>query len=447
MPDQTPPQAGAVIIGGGFTGLAAAMEFAKRGQPVTVIEADNSLGGLAGGFEVAGQNLEKFYHHWFASDQHIMDMIKELGKEDRIVLRPTRTGMYYAKNFFRLSSPFDVLKFTPLSLVNRIRLGMLVFQVRSVKDWRQLEGLTVKQWLTKLCGEEVYRVVWEPLMVGKFGSVADEISAVWFWKKLVLRGGSRGSKGQEILAYYTGGFAALADAAGDYIRKAGGRILMGTRATGVTVEQGRVTGVTTTAGTIPATTVLSTAPLSITADVLEGQLPADYTAKLRRIRYLANVCIVLQLDRSLSDTYWLNVNDATFPFVGIIEHTNFEPPASYAGRHIVYLSRYLQTDDPLYRMSPEEAMEYALPHVQRMFPQFNRNWIKDSHVWRAEHAQPVVERHYSSLMPPMESPLPNLFVSTMAQVYPEDRGTNYAVREGRKAADLMLRCLNVAVPT
>jgi protoporphyrinogen oxidase len=144
------------------------------------------------------------------------------------------------------------------------------------------------------------------------------------------------------------------------------------------------------------------------------------------------VCLVLELDRSLSSTYWLNVNDPNFPFVGVIEHTNFERPETYGGKHIVYLSKYLPHTEALYAMSPDEVLEFALPHLQRMFPKLQRSWIQRHHVWKARWSQPVVEQHYSRLIPSAEGPLPGLHLCSMAQIYPEDRGTNYAVREGRK---------------
>ncbi len=140
------------------------------------------------------------------------------------------------------------------------------------------------------------------------------------------------------------------------------------------------------------------------------------------------------LDRSLSKTYWLNVNDPGFPFVGVIEHTNFEPAETYGGRHIVYLSKYLAEADPLYTMSDAQMLEYALPHLQRMFPDFARSWILAFHVWHARYAQPIVTRGYRDLIPDAQSPLEGFYIASMAQIYPEDRGTNYAVREGRAIA-------------
>jgi protoporphyrinogen oxidase len=190
-------------------------------------------------------------------------------------------------------------------------------------------------------------------------------------------------------------------------------------------------------GAIAADAVLATPALPIIADLVRPHVSLQDAEALLRIRYLGNVCVVLELDRSLSTTYWLNVNEPSFPFVAVIEHTNFEPASTYSGRHIVYLSRYLPSNDPLLAMTDREILDHTLPHLRRMFPAFAADWILASHVWRADYAQPIVERNYRSLIPAERGPLDRFYVSTMAQIYPEDRGTNYAVREGRRIAAVM----------
>jgi protoporphyrinogen oxidase len=296
--------------------------------------------------------------------------------------------------------------------------------------------------LRTLGGDKVYEVIWEPLLRGKFGDHANEVSAVWFWNKLKLRGGSRSRDGAEQLAYYRGGFAALADRLVAGIRALGGDIRTGSPVEKILVSDGELVGVVVAGELLPADVVIATPALPIVAGLLEGQAPADYVASLRRIKYLANVCLVLELDRSLSDTYWLNVNDPSFPFVGVIEHTNFEPAATYGGKHLVYLSKYLPESDALYSMTRDEALAYVLPYLQRMFPAFRPDWIRDMHLWRAQYSQPVVERDYSKLIPSYSTPIRGLYLASMAQVYPEDRGTNYAVREGKLVANLVTQALS-----
>jgi protoporphyrinogen oxidase len=423
-----------VVVGGGFTGLSAAYELARAGKKVVVLEKEPMVGGLASGFMVGEYTLERFYHHWFTNDVHVMDLIKDIGKSDEVVFRPTRTGMYYANTIFRLSTPFDLLKFKALSFVDRIRLGLLALQARRIKDWKAIEHMTARDWLIKLAGPEVFRVVWEPLLVGKFGPFADRVGAVWFWKKLALRGGSRASDGREMLAYYKGGFSELAEALKRKLEELGVEVRLGAGVSALEVTDGRATGVYSNGEHIPASAVLLTQALPLIADLMEDHASPDYVAGLRRIDYLANICLVLELDRSLSETYWLNVNDPSFPFVGVIEHTNFEPPESYGGRHIVFLSKYLPESDALYQMDDAAVLDFAVPHLQRMFPDFRREWVTAHHVWRARFSQQIAEPGYSKLIPAEQSPIENVLITSMAQIYPEDRGTNYAIREGRRVA-------------
>lgn len=434
------------VIGAGFTGLTAAIEFLKQGRKVVVLEKDDDVGGLAGSFQLeGGHDLEKFYHHWFTSDRYVAELVRELGEEGQIVTRPSRTGMYFNNSMYRLSTPLDVLRFKPLSLVDRIRLGLLVFQARAIKDWKSIEHLNVREWLVGLCGKNVYALVWEPLIRAKFSIYADELSATWFWKKLHLRGSSRSKSGGEALAYYRGGFAALARRMRREIVARGGEIRLGEAATGVVVDGARANAVLTDKGrAVEVSGVLATPAFPIIADILDGAVDGRYLERLRRVNYLANKCLVLSLNRSLSRTYWLNVNDPSFPFVGVIEHTNFEPAESYGGRHIVYMSRYLPHTDPVYAMSASELLDYAEPYIKTMFPHFSRDWIVEKHAWAARYAQPVTERNYSSYVPGRETPLENFWISTMAQVYPEDRGTNYAIREAKQAAAEMRNALDGA---
>ncbi len=422
-----------LVIGAGFTGLAAARDLARAGQRVTVVEAEDFPGGLAGSFATEGAPLDKFYHHWFTSDHEIMALVDELGLADQITVQPTLTGVYLNNTTYRLSTPLDLLRFPALGLIDRLRLGLLALRVRRVRDWRALETLTAADWLRALGGERVFRVMWEPLLRGKFGHHAEEVSAVWFWNKLKLRGGSRGKAGEERLAYVRGSFARVAEALVDDIRDAGGTVRLSSPVARLERRGGRWIA-DGPWGEVAADRVIATPALPVVADMIAAWADPAYLAQLRAIPWLANLCLVLELDRPLGSTYWLNVNDPDFPFVGVIEHTRFQDAAQYGGRHVVYLSKYLPAEDRLYRMTDDQVLAFALPHLQRMFPAFRPAWVQRAHVWRAPWAQPVVGRQYSALIPAEDGPLPGLHLCSMAQIYPEDRGTNHAVREGRRIA-------------
>ncbi len=427
-----------VIIGAGFTGLVAAYELAKAGFDTTVLERDSQVGGLAGTFDQGTAPLEKFYHHWFANDVDAIGLVRELGLESDLLALESRAAMVYQGQFFRLSRPTDVLRLSALRPVDRLRLAYLCLRAKAIRDWTSLENDTAEHWIQALAGPNVYRVVWQPLLQGKFGPRAADVSAVWLWNKLKLRTASRRGYGSEILLYLRGGLQRLFDRLAAGITARAGRVETGAPVTGLTTAGGQVTGVEVGGRTIPADYVIATPALPLVADIAGAHVPGGYAGRLRQIEYLANLCLVLEMTEALSPYYWLNVNEIEFPYLGIIEHTNLVPSRDYAGRHIVYLSRYTKESDPLYQMGKEELLHYSIPHIQRLFPTFRPETVVASHLWKARYAQPVVTRYYSSRIPPTRSSLAGLFVASMAQIYPMDRGTNYAIRMAKDVAQNLI---------
>lgn len=425
------------IVGGGITGMSAAHELNKRGIACTIFEKDDILGGLAGSFKVNDTYLEKFYHHLFTTDTALVEIVNELGLGDDFEWNETNTGLYYVNNIFRLATPLDVLRFTPLNFLDRIRLGMLAIIPRFIRDWRTLETVTTKEWLLKWAGPRVFEVVWEPLLRSKFGRYHDQVAAVWFWNKLVLRGGSRGKGGAENLGYQRGGFGPVMIAWEKYLREQGVTIRLNSSVEEVRIENGAATGVVVDGELETFDRVIVTTAPAIMAD-LAPELPAEYKDRLREIIYLANVCLVMKLNRSLSSTYWLNIADPDILFVALIEHTNMQRPDDYGGAHIVYLSRYIDPDDPYYQMSADELFQAYLEGLQKIFPEFDESWVDEKWSWRERWTQPVILKHYSDLRPALKTPAENLWLSCMASIYPEDRGMNYAVVYGRKVVQQML---------
>jgi protoporphyrinogen oxidase len=190
-------------------------------------------------------------------------------------------------------------------------------------------------------------------------------------------------------------------------------------------------------GPIHADAVVLTPALPIVTRLMKPHVDEAYTERIGAIDYLANVCVILELTRSLSELYWMNVNDPAFPFVGIIEHTNLDQADPAGRRHVVYFSRYLPASDAMFGSSSDDVVRFTLPHVRRMFPNLGPECIRAAHVWQARYAQPLVVRNYGQLVPSQQTPIGGVFIASMAQVYPEDRGTNYAVRDGRAVATLV----------
>ncbi|NLG27419.1 MAG: NAD(P)/FAD-dependent oxidoreductase, partial [Chloroflexi bacterium] len=363
-------------------------------------------------------------------------LVERLGFGAELEWLPT-SNSYYAGQIYRLSTPLDLLRFRRIGLFDRFRLGLLYLKTLFVNDWKPLETITAREWLIRMAGENVYHAVWEPLLRSKFGAYADEVAAVWIWNKLKLRGSSRGKKQEERLGYVRGGFGQVLQAWERELRLLGVRIELNAPVTRVVLENDHAVGVEVHGELQRFDAVLVTTAPEVLCD-LTPDLPADYAERLRSIRYLANICLVMRLDRSLSKTYWLNVGEPDIPFTGVIEHTNMQPRERYGGAHLAYISRYLTAEDPMFAATPEEVLQSYLPYLQRMFRGFEPSWVRELWAWRERYTQPVIGLNYSERIPPFRTPVEGLWLSCMAQVYPEDRGMNYAVVFGRKAAEQML---------
>ena len=435
------------IIGAGATGLAAAYELGTHGHRVAVYERAPFLGGHASTFDVGGARLERGYHHWFNGDADIIDLVGEIGLGDRIRWLDSKVGTLYDGKIYDFVTPLDLIKFTPLSLVNRLRLGLVTLYLRRRKDWRGLEGVTAAEWLRRRAGKQVYDVFWGPMLRGKFGEdYYDQVGMAWVWGKIHTRFASRGkSMSGEQLGYPIGSFGEVFDVLADRIRDRGGEVHTSATVHKIAVEDGRARGMEVEVGgpdsrLEPFDAIISTAPSHIFVRLLPP-MPEDYLANLTNVRYMAAVLMILVMSRPLSHIYWLNVADRSMPFVGVIEHTNLIGPEHYGGRHIVYLSNYLDTDHALYKMDHEELLAEYLPHLRKINPEFDPSWIETSYHYRIDGAQPIIGTNYSSRIPDHRTPFKGVYLANTTQIYPEDRGTNYSVRMGRQVARMVMQDL------
>jgi len=430
------------IIGGGITGLAAGYFLALRGHQVTVLERSGELGGQTSVFTTPGEPVERFYHHIFTSDTDIINLIGELGLAPRLRWLDSRVGFFHGGKIYDFVTPWDLLRFSPIGLVDRLRLGLVGLYLRRTKEWRRWEGITAREWISRYAGQRNYQVVWGPLLRGKFGQSYQEVCMPWFWGKIHLRFASRrGLSQRESLGYLMGGFGQVAEALAQRIRQAGGEVHTGHEVQRVVVEAGRATGVEVASPQgrrrLAYDAVVATVP-SFTFLKLAPELPEGYASKLRQARYQVASCLVLLLSQRLTRIYWLNISDPTVPFVAAIEHTNFVGPEHYGGRHILYLSNYLAPEEPLAQASREEVMEAYLPHLSRLNPSFRREWIEAAYLFRDASGQPVITTHYSRLIPELRTPLPGLFLANTTQIYPEDRGLSHSVRLARRVAEVVV---------
>ena len=431
------------IIGGGAAGLASAYELTRQGHYAEVFERAPFLGGQASTFGVGGGQLERGYHHLFVSDIDMVGLIRELGLGHKLAWLESKVGLYYGGRIWNFGTPLDLLRFQPLSLPQRLRVGLWTFALQKRKNWRKLEGITARDWVIRHMGRRAYEVIWEPLLRGKFGEHYDQVSMAWLWGKIYLRVASRGKGLQkERLGYPMGSFGEVFDLLGERVRQQGGDVHVSAAVKRAVVADGVAIGLEVELpGKAPETrdydAVIATTPSYIFARLVPS-LPDEYRDQLTNVRYLSAVLMILVLDRPLSSRYWMSIADTNLPFVAIIEHTNMVDKALYGGRHIVYLSNYPSRESALYQKSAEELLDEFVPHLRKINPEFDRSWILEFHHHKVDGAQPIIGVNYSQRIPDHRTPFKNLYLANTTQIYPEDRGTNYSVRMGRRVARMVL---------
>ena len=423
------------IIGGGYAGLTAAYELQKRGYAVTVLEKYGRWGGQAATLPLLGTYIEYFYHHLFGNDTHILGLMEELGIGDQLRWIESKVGWYTDGKIYDLVTPFDLIRFNPLNLFNRLKLGLMYLYLPRVEDWQRLEPITAHDWILRHMGQEIYDKFWGALLRGKFGDLADQVSMTWLWGKIKVRGSSRqGATAKEKLAYPQGSFETITQALVDRLQAGGADLRLNQEVIRLTTapdDARRVTGAVTQKETIPFDAVIATVPGYNLLEMAPPSLDEAYAGLLSSIHYQAAVVLLLVSKKSLSRIYWLNIADRTMPYVGVIEHTNYVPPSEYQGRHLIYVSNYLERDDPRYHMEAGELLDLYQPHLKRINPAFDVDWIEKKIVLRAEAGQPVITCNYSQRIPDHRTPLKGLYLANTLQIYPEDRGTNYSVRLGQ----------------
>lgn len=425
------------IIGAGIGGMAAAYDLVRAGHTVTVYEAADYVGGLASGFKEPewDWSVEKYYHHWFASDRHILGLIDELGWSDRVLFPRPYTVMYYEGKFYPFDSILAALLFPGLGWgINKIRFGLVGLYLRLTNNWRSLEKGTVDSWMRKWAGDRVYEMMWEPLMIGKFGERhAKNVNMAWMWARLKARTTRLGT--------YKGGFQAFADQFAQRLNELGVEICLSTSINNISSDgQGGVILEGPESGAQSFDQCLVTTSPALLAK-LAPDLPSDYLQGLLSLKSMGAVVMVLALEHQLSEQgyYWYNIpKSAGFPFLAVVEHTNFVPSEHFGGDHIVYIGDYLEPDHEYFQLTKEELLERFLPSLPRFNPKFNPDWVRKSWLFRTKYAQPIPELNHSQNIPNIRTPIPGLYFASMSQVYPWDRGTNFAVEIGRKAAEVMI---------
>ncbi len=438
------PQKRVAIIGGGFAGLAAAYHLGKAGIHVTLYERASTLGGLAGGFSLLGMPLEKAYHFFYKTDRHLLGFAEELGISAKAAFYKSSVSTYFGGKLYPFMSAKDLLTFSPLPFLDRIRFGVTALYLQFLKDWKSLSKITAYEWLKKWAGPKVTEVIWEPLLKGKFNKYYKDIAMSWLWRRIQIRAVSK-DKGVEMLGYFHGGFVAIIDAAAEKIRSFGGIIITNQGIDRIESDENGA-GLVVNGERRIYDAVIATVPSPAFAHLVAGNagVTEDYLAKLKSIDYLGAVIMVFATDQEISSYFWHNINDSEIPFLVLLSTSALTGTQAFKGKHIYYIGAYVPAEHRYFSDSEAAIMNEWKTGLKKMFAHFDESKILEEKLFRFKDAQHIVGIDYIDKIPAYESPVKNVYLSNFSQIFPDDRGTNYAIEEGKKIAELVRKNLSVA---
>jgi protoporphyrinogen oxidase len=430
------------VIGAGAAGLAAAYDLARAGLQVQIYESESEVGGLSAGFkdEHWDWTLEKFYHHWFAGDDAVLGLIKELGAQEKILLPRPVTGLWLKGRVYPMDSPnIPVANLRlPISWPAKIRYGLSGLYLKLTPNWKPLERVTADHWLRRYMGTEAYEALWRSLLIGKFANDFDAVNMAWFWARIYKRTPRLGT--------FEGGFQAFFELLADHVKSQGAEIHLNTPVERVEKSaDGRLSVIVGSQAEIFDAVISTSSPQRMRR--LAPDLPASYAAQLDALKSMGAVVVILALKHQLmtDGIYWLSLpadhpdkSHAEFPFLALVEHTNYMDRVHYGGDHLVYCGDYVPPDHDYFLIGEEELTRRFVSVLNRFNPGFSPDWIRKSWVFRARYAQPVPFVNHSKVLPDRRTPVRGLYLASMSQVYPWDRGTNYAVEMGRQVAGMVL---------
>ena len=424
------------VVGGGLLGATLALRLAEAGERATLYESTPELGGLASAWRLDDILWDRHYHVTLLSDGRTRNLLAELGVESDMRWVVTRTGCYADGKLYSVSNALEFLRFPPLRLVDRFRLGWTVLYASRVRDWERLEEIGVEDWLSRLSGHRAFDAFWRPLLRSKLGDNYRLASAAFIWAVIQrLYAARRSGMKREMFGYVPGGYARTLSGLAARLDEAGVEVHLGQRVEAVG-SQGRPF-VRHAGGTEHFDEVVVTVAAPVAARLVEG-LPTGDLDALAGVRYQGIVCASLLLSRPLSPYYVTNITDEGFPFTGVIEMTALVDPAEFGGRHLVYLPCYVPSDDELLHASDEALRASLISGLRRMHPDFAEEQVLAFRVSRERYVLPIPTIGYSKRLPAQDTGLPGVHIVNSAHIVNGTLNVNETIQLAESAASRLL---------
>jgi protoporphyrinogen oxidase len=427
------------IVGAGMAGIAAAWDFTRAGHKVTIFEAGKEVGGLAAGFrdENWDWTLEKFYHHWFEKDHDLRRILQEMDLWDQVIFPRPKTSYWINGKIYRSEiSPSAI--FLPQSLFSTFRMGLAGIYLKLKANGLSLEKHTAHDWMRRYMGEEAYNKFFRPLLIGKFGESYQDVNMAWMWARIKARSLRLGT--------FKGGFQACMEAMSQKVIEQGATLHLESPVEHIHVESSKPV-LTVKSVTHTFDQVLSTTSPKLFLKMTDGLTDTPYGQQVGNLKSIGALCVIFALKKSLltDGTYWLNLPadnpdkaQSRFPFLALVEHTNWLPKTHYGDDVLIYCGDYVPSDHEYFKVSEEELKERFAMVLPTFNKDFSSDWIRKWWVFRTPYAQPVPGVNHRANIPSLKTPLPGVYWASMSQVYPWDRGTNFAIEIGRRVAQLMM---------
>ncbi len=430
------------ILGGGLTGLTAALSLSHSKNSIVVIEKGERMGGLASGFKKSEWDweLERTYHHIFKNDTAILDLAKEINFHSFTFSTPLTASLFGNRDNYRIfpvDSPKDFLLLPELSLLGKIRVGFTVIFLKFSPFLPWFEKITSSDFLKKTMGGEVWRVMWEQLFRNKYGKYAEKILATFIWARI--------NKRTQNLGYPTKGFQSFIDTLVHEDQKRGVSLIGS-----ASVESVKQKGERYEIKTINqkgeseihmADMVISTLPYPLSCNVLEPVLGKSYVDEQSKRKYLFAINLILKTKKPLlKNTYWLNVAAKDVPIMCIVQHTNFVNSKNYGGDEICYVAWYVDHESELLKKNEKEMLDFVLPHLKNIASDLKET-PEVVALFKAPFAQPIFDAEFITISRSFSTPAKNIFIANMDMTYPYDRGTNYAVQLGKDVSNFIPKTL------
>ncbi len=436
MPERTKRHA---IVGGGILGMMLAHRLAQAGKQVTLFEAASTLGGLASAWRLGDIVWDRHYHVTLLSDKHNRALLAELGLEQEIQWVKTRTGFYTGGKLYSMSNSIDFLKFPPLNLIEKLRLGFTVFYASRLKNWKTLEGVLVSDWLRRLSGRRVFERIWLPLLRAKLGESYQKTSATFIWATIArLYAARRSGLKQEMFGYLPGGYARTLEAFRKRLIEERVEIRLQHAATQLEPQEDGSLEIAFQNGRREAFDEVVLAMAAPIAARICPQLSKEERGLLNDIQYQGVVCASLLLKRSLAGFYVTNITDDWVPFTGVIEMSALVDSSQFGGKTVVYLPKYVAPEDAIFSQSDEELEERFVGALLRMYPHLTRADVLSFRVTREKYVMAISTRGYSERLPPMRTSIPGVWVINSSHIVNGTLNVNETLQLAEKGAKLLL---------